>query len=109
MLQVYKNILNLVFNQIGPITVLIILNTFIYKALKKQCNETSDSIRGGQVSPLRNYERRMTRTSVIITLVFLICHIPRMVPNILDLILPHGELVCNILYNQLSFHTNNCF
>ena len=81
--------------------VLIILNTFIYKALKKQCNETSDSIKGGQVSPLRNYERRMTRTSIIITLAFLICHIPRIVPNILDLILPHNELVCKIIYNDL--------
>ena len=81
--------------------VLIILNTVIYKALKKQCNETSDSIKGGQVSPLRNYERRMTRTSIIITLAFLICHIPRMVPNILDLILPHDELVCKIIQNDL--------
>ena len=97
MLQVYKNILNLVFNQIGPITILIILNTFIYKALKKQCSETKESIRGGQVSPLRKYERRMTRTSIIITLAFLICHIPRMVPNILDLILPHDELVRKII------------
>ena len=54
----------------------------------------SASINGGQVSPLQKYEHRMTRTSVIITLAFLICHIPRIVPNLLDLILPHDELVC---------------
>ena len=89
----YKNILNLVFNQIGPITVLIILNTFIYKSLKKQRIEMSDSIKGGQISPLKKYERRMTRTSIIITLAFLICHIPRIVPNLMDLILPYDELV----------------
>ena len=52
-----------------------------------------DSIKGGQVSPLKEYEHRMTRTSIIITLAFLICHIPRMVPNLLDLILPYDELV----------------
>ena len=90
----YKNILNLVFNQIGPITVLIILNTFIYKSLKKQRIEMSDSIKGGQISPLKKYERRMTRTSIIITLAFLICHIPRIVPNLMDLILPYDEQVC---------------
>ena len=89
----YKNILNLVFNQIGPITVLIILNTFIYKSLKKQRIEMSDSIKGGQISPLKKYERRMTRTSIIITLAFLICHIPRIVPNLMDLILPYDEQV----------------
>ena len=76
---------------------MIILNTFIYKSLKKQRIEMSDCIMGGQVSPLKKYERRMTRTSIIITLAFLICHIPRLVPNLLDLILPYDELVCILL------------
>ena len=84
LLQVYRNILNCVLNKLVPLVTLIILNYYIYKALKTQ-KKLRDRFSNKQ--RLSSVEIRMTRISILIVLVFIFCHFPRIVPNIFDLIL----------------------
>ena len=93
------NYCNLVVNYLGPMFVLIILNCLIYKALKRN-NSTHSSTRSengirrnvGQSSDaLRKRDVRLTRISIIIVIVFILCHFPRIIPNVAEM----AEVVMN--------------
>ena len=95
------NYCNLVVNYLGPMFVLIILNCLIYKALKRN-NSTHSSTRSengirrnvghNQSSDaLRKRDVRLTRISIIIVIVFILCHFPRIIPNVAEM----AEVVMN--------------
>ena len=103
--------LNLLVTQIGPICVLSILNCMVYKELKRsttlqqQNNQTTNFLVTSQnihnqngiagptpsivtqsgVEALTKRNIRLTRISIVIVMVFIICHVPRMIPNIAEM------------------------
>ena len=99
LLQIYRNILNCVFNKLVPLVTQVILNFYIYKALKAQ-KKLRDRFSNKQ--RLSIVEIRMTRISILIVLVFIFCHFPRIVPNIFDLI-----LIFNDKNEELVIFSNN--
>ena len=87
-LQVYVNYVNLIVNLIIPTLVLGVLNCMIYRAL--QNSMTANNIRrnrGGEGSEeaLRKRDIRLTRVAIIIVCIFITCHLPRFVPNVVEM------------------------
>lgn len=53
---------------------------------------TGGQLRRSGEHTLRKREVRITRTSVALTLMFLICHAPRFIPNITEIVCGHRNL-----------------
>ena len=90
--------MNLIVNLIIPTIVLGVLNCMIYRALQKSM--TSNSIRrnrGGENSEeaLRKRDIRLTRVAIIIVCIFIICHLPRFIPNVVEMFLSQLPEVLN--------------
>lgn len=86
--QIYVNFVNYAVNLAFPIVTLVILNTLICKELRK--NRTPEVRRNQNQqaeNALRKRDIRMTRISIVIVVVFVVCHVPRFVPNVSELIL----------------------
>ena len=77
------------FDKIGPFVLLIIFNYSINKSI----NQNTSLHHGVQQS---NVEIRMTRVSIFIVLIFLMCHIPRIILNVLEVVIDYNEEVCSI-------------
>ena len=85
-LQIYGNICNLIFNQLGPLLVMIILNILIFKSLRNHriMRRRKSSVNRNLV--VQSLENRMTRVSVMIIGIFVICHLPRIIPNVYEVL-----------------------
>ena len=86
-----------------PLIVLISLNFLIFKKLKEHSilryslvnakGLTKRKSSSDDTVTLSKLEIRMTRVSIIIVMIFIICHLPRIIPNVCDLILESNEKV----------------
>lgn len=88
--QVYMNYVNLIVNLILPMLLLGVLNCLVYKALKKNIgpNLSIRRNRGKHEDALRKRDIRLTRIAIIIVCVFICCHLPRFVPNVVEMFMP---------------------
>ncbi len=82
-------------NLIIPVGLLCTLNCLIYRALNRNPTvvagrELRRNVRGGGGSNAGNEIAeargvRLTRTAIVIVCVFLVCHVPRFIPNVIEL------------------------
>lgn len=89
-LQVYINYVNLLVNLFFPTLTLVLLNTLVYKALQKSISPGENQIRrnrGKSEDALRKRDIRLTRIAIIIVCIFVICHLPRFIPNVVEMFL----------------------
>jgi len=98
-IKVYVLWLNLIFNLIIPLLILGCLNKQIYKKLNQipeRCPSISSNInnsvklhymtlRRTRDSKLRKRERRLARISILIVIIFIICHSVKNIPNIVEI------------------------
>ena len=70
----------------GPLLVMIILNILIFKSLRNHriMRRRKSSVNRNLV--VQNLENRMTRVSIMIIIIFVICHLPRIVPNVYEVL-----------------------
>ena len=92
--QIYLNFVNYIVNFAFPILTLVVLNYQIYKELRK--NLRHDILLGRRhqneqkKNALRKRDIRLTRISIIIVVIFMVCHIPRFIMNIIEMV--YGDL-----------------
>ena len=84
--------MNFIFNIILPFSTLAILNYLTYKAMMPHCRQSN--LNGSTVlanglrihykgnNTLRKIEFRITKASIGITIMYLICHSPRIITNL---------------------------
>ena len=85
--QVYVNYINLVINLFIPTLVLGVLNCLVYRSLKNSTtigNQLRRSGRGEEA--MRKRDIRLTRIAIAIVGVFIACHLPRFIPNIVEMV-----------------------
>ena len=94
---------NFVFNGLVPFTIIISLNSLLYKRLKQIWKETpresfSTVHPGGRKDStrrrLRLNERELAKVSLIVSIIFVTCNSIRWIPNIYELLLrlKHGDV-----------------
>ena len=87
--QIYLNFVNYVVNLVFPILTLCALNYKIYQELRKNLTAEVLLVRRNQneqrENALRKRDIRLTRISIIIVVIFMICHIPRFIMNFIEL------------------------
>ena len=87
--QIYLNFVNYVVNLAFPILTLCALNYKIYQELRKNLTAEVLLVRRNQneqrENALRKRDIRLTRISIIIVVIFMICHIPRFIMNFIEL------------------------
>ncbi|TRY70870.1 hypothetical protein TCAL_02903 [Tigriopus californicus] len=109
-ITIYVNIANMVVNLFLPTLILIYLNTLIYRALERNKTVGVQLRRnGGSKDSLRKRDVRLTRIAIAIVCVFLMCHLPRFLMNVMELIfesLPQ-YLDAYVSFNNL-LQTLNC-
>ena len=87
--------MTLIFNTLLPVFTLSILNYLTYKAMSKSIhnNDHGQPLTNSQTSGLRSHggggtvrkrEARITKASIGITVMYLICHTPRVIPNLYE-------------------------
>ena len=78
--------LNLLFNIIFPLVSLVILNTAIYKKLNQMNPPSREvSVRRSTEMRLRKREQRLGKISLLIVLIFIICHSLKNIPTIFEI------------------------
>jgi len=94
-IKVYVMWLPLILNTALPLALLLTLNSFIYARLAT----LRSRMRRSQEGTLRRRERRMARISLLIVLIFVICHTLKTVPSIFELFgkEPREVAGCNLL------------
>ena len=95
------NSMNLIFNTFFPQILMIVMNYLIYRTMncreEMQRNSQNNlrSFNGGNgngiirrscENTLRRREARITRASIAITVMFVVCHAPRCIPNLMELL-----------------------
>ena len=92
--QIYLNFVNYIVNFAFPILTLVVLNYQIYKELRKNLRHEVLLGRRHQneqkKNALRKRDIRLTRISIIIVVIFMVCHIPRFIMNIIEMV--YGDL-----------------
>ena len=87
--QIYLNFVNYVVNLAFPILTLCALNYKIYQELRKNLTAEVLLVRRNQneqrENALRKRDIRLTRISIIIVVIFMVCHIPRFIMNFIEL------------------------
>ena len=87
--QIYLNFVNYIVNFAFPILTLVVLNYQIYKELRKNLRHEVLLGRRHQneqkKNALRKRDIRLTRISIIIVVIFMVCHIPRFIMNFIEL------------------------
>ena len=80
--------MTLIFNTLLPLLSLGLLNYLTYKAMSQSVhNNDNNQLRShGGGGTVRKREARITKASIGITLMFLICHAPRVLPNLNEII-----------------------
>ena len=110
--QVYINWMNFVVNLLLPLVLLGFLNVRIYRNMPrlgqgpvyipKPVNMMANGVNDGSalneeaVNKHKALEQerdtRYTRASIFMVMVFLICHVPRFVTNVIELLMFHGNI-----------------
>ena len=97
--------MNLIFNIILPFLTLAILNYLTYKAMMPHCRQSN--LNGSIVlanglrihykgnNSLRKIEYRITKASIGITIMYLICHTPRVITNLSEILVDEDVEVIN--------------
>ena len=107
--QVYVNFFNFLVNLVAPVCVLSILNSLIYRELRRNQSAGAAGLRrnmsGGRQGSVPDARAvRITRSATVIVCVFLGCHVPRFIPNVVELFIPlppvctsylHGPPICH--------------
>ena len=76
-------------NLIIPTLVLGVLNCLVYRALKNSTTTGNQLRRSGRgEEAMRKRDIRLTRIAIVIVGVFIICHLPRFIPNIVEIAMP---------------------
>ena len=92
--QIYLNFVNYIVNFAFPILTLVVLNYQIYKELRKNIRHEVSLGRRHQneqkKNALRKRDIRLTRISIIIVVTFMVCHIPRFIMNVIEMV--YGDL-----------------
>ena len=92
--QIYLNFVNYIVNFAFPILTLVVLNYQIYKELRKNLRHEVLLGRRHQneqkKNALRKRDIRLTRISIIIVVIFMVCHIPRFIMNVIEMV--YGDL-----------------
>ena len=79
--------MNLIVNLFIPTIVLGVLNCLVYQALKKSTSLSTQLRRSGRgEEAMRKRDIRLTRIAIVIVGVFLACHLPRFIPNIVEML-----------------------
>ena len=79
--------MNLIVNLFLPTIVLGVLNCLVYQALKKSTSLSTQLRRSGRgEEAMRKRDIRLTRIAIVIVGVFLACHLPRFIPNIVEML-----------------------
>jgi len=105
-ITVYVMWLHLLFNTIIPFTILLALNTAIYKRLVTL--HSSMSVRRTTEGNLRRREIRLARISLLIVIIFIICHSLKILPSLLEIMGYPPELIPGILPLSHLLLTINC-
>ena len=82
--------LHLIFVSLIPFTVLFWLNKTIHRKLSKQLVRLR---RTGHRS-LRRRELRLARVSLGIVLLYMVCHLPKMVPTVCEIVYKDAKVCC---------------
>ena len=97
--------MNIIFNIILPFSTLAILNYLTYKAMMPHCRKSN--LNGSTIlanglrihykgnNTLRKIEFRITKASIGITIMYLICHTPRVITNLTITIVDKNPEVFN--------------
>ena len=95
----YVNFFNFLVNLVAPVCVLSILNSLIYRELRRNQSAGAAGLRrnmvGRQGSVPDARAVRITRSATVIVCVFLVCHVPRFIPNVVELFIALPE-VCTL-------------
>ena len=98
--------MNLIFNIILPFLTLAILNYLTYKAMphcqQSNLNGTTILSNGLRIhykvdNSLRKMESRITKASIGITIMYFICHTPRVITNLSEILVDKDPEVFNHL------------
>ncbi|XP_023339076.1 FMRFamide receptor [Eurytemora carolleeae] len=92
-ITVYVLWLHLIFINILPFCVLLWLNRIIYKKL----SEVNVPIRRTGENILRKREVRMARVSILIVIIFLLCHTLKFVPSVCEIISGNPEYIPHVV------------
>ena len=97
--QIYINYVNLIVNLFIPTIVLGVLNCLVYQALKKSTSLSTQLRRSGRgEEAMRKRDIRLTRIAIVIVGVFLACHLPRFIPNIVEMLFGLPPVRYHIIY-----------
>ena len=90
--------MTLIFNTLLPVMTLGILNYLTYKALSQSVhnNENNQLRSHGGGETVRKRETRITKASIGITLMYLVCHTPRVIPNLNEIIANENEAMPSV-------------
>ena len=91
-LQVYVLWLHLIFVSLIPLSVLFCLN----KAIHKKLTNPFVSVRRTGHRSLRRRELRLARVSLGIVLLYMICHLPKLVPTLCEIAHKNAKVIFNI-------------
>jgi len=104
-IKVYVMWLHLLFSIIIPFSVLLPMNSAIYRKL---VTLPRPSIRRSEEGRLRRREMRLARISVLIVIMFIICHSLKIVPSLLEILGYPPELIPGVLPVSHLLLTINC-
>ena len=106
--QVYVNFFNFLVNLVAPVCVLSILNSLIYRELRRNQSAGAAGLRrnmsGGRQGSVPDARAvRITRSATVIVCVFLVCHVPRFIPNVVELFITLPEVCILSFIAKLLF------
>ena len=97
--------MNFIFNIILPFSTLAILNYLTYKAMMPHCRQSNSNgstilANGLRIhykgnNTLRKIEFRITKASIGITIMYIICHTPRVITNLTIILVDKDPEVFN--------------
>jgi len=105
-ITIYVMWLHLIFNTIIPFIILLALNIAIYKRLVSLPQNIS--IRRTAEGNLRRRELRLARISLLIVIIFIICHSLKIFPSLFEILGYPPELIPGILPLSHLLLTINC-
>ena len=103
--QIYINYVNLIVNLFIPTIVLGVLNCLVYQALKKSTSLSTQLRRSGRgEEAMRKRDIRLTRIAIVIVGVFLACHLPRFIPNIVEMLFGLPEVTIKYSFFDMNMY-----
>ncbi|XP_023320601.1 FMRFamide receptor isoform X2 [Eurytemora carolleeae] len=84
-IKVYVMWLHFIFNSILPLSILLTLNTAIYRKLSTCVEQMPGQLRRSTEGHLRRRELRLARISLLIVFIFVLCHTPKVFPSAFEI------------------------